>query len=113
MNGILVAFSRVKFMNERAGVGDASVVSVGVVLIGEGGGVPPDDGFAFVGTKMEGEHLSVEVFAYGDFVAAFGVWNGEAVGDFDLNEFWGAKTVKQSWTWTVNWTASRLSYSTC
>lgn len=54
------------------------------ILVGEGGGVPSHDGFAGVGAEVEGEHLAVEVFADGDFVAAFGVGDGEGVGDFDL-----------------------------
>jgi hypothetical protein len=72
-------------MNQRTGIGNTFGFSIDwVVLIREGGGIPSDDGFAFVGTEVEREHLTVKVFANGDFVSAFGVGNGEAVGDFNL-----------------------------
>jgi hypothetical protein len=33
---------------------------------------------------VEGEHLTVEVLADGDFVTTFGMWDGEGVGNLNL-----------------------------
>jgi hypothetical protein len=77
-------------VNEGGGIGETNILVftlvIVIIILGEGGGVPSDDGFVAVGAEVEGEHLTVEVFADGDFFVSFGVWDCKAVCYFQLNK---------------------------
>lgn len=78
-------------MNEGASVCNATIGRVVVdclvlVIVWEGCCVPSDDCFVAVGSEVEGEHLAVEVFANGYFVASFSVRDSKAICYFHLHQ---------------------------